>query len=121
MFSLEQKKFIAGEVEKTLLSLHHPEMPESNPKFALRVDGAESWSWAEIKPNWTFNEANKPGINVHNELVAANMRIEQILLLYQQAVNKIDDLLEYRYQSMTPEEIKKTIMSYIDTIAEKLK
>lgn len=74
MFSLEQKKFIAAEVEKILLSLNHPEMPKINPAFTLHIDGAESWSWADIKPNWTFNEDSKPGINVHNEITAAMMK-----------------------------------------------
>lgn len=70
MFSMEQKKHIAGEVEKLLLSLDHPEMPKERPVFTLHVDGLESWSWAEIKPNWTFNAANPPGVNPWNEAQA---------------------------------------------------
>jgi len=72
MFSMEQKKQIAAAVEKTLLSFNHPEMPTEKPKFHLRVDGKESWSWAEIEPNWTF-ENREPGINPHNERVAEQM------------------------------------------------
>ena len=72
MFSMEQKKQIAAAVEKTLLSFNHPEMPTEKPKFHLRVDGKESWSWAEIEPNWTF-ENREPGINHHNERVAEQM------------------------------------------------
>jgi hypothetical protein len=70
MFSMEQKKLIAEEIEKLLLSFKHPEMPTEKPSFSLHIDGKESWSWADIKPNWTFNENNKPSINPFNEVVA---------------------------------------------------
>ena len=58
MFSLKEKQYIANQIEKLLLSLKHPEMPKKEPKFTLKVDGKESWSWAEIKPNWTFGIDN---------------------------------------------------------------
>lgn len=67
MFSMSQKKQIAEKVEELLLSFKHPEMPKEKPRFHLRVEGAESWSWAEIKPNWTFSEETPPGINPFNE------------------------------------------------------
>jgi len=67
MFSMKQKQHIAEKVEELLLSFSHPEMPTEKPDFFLRVNGKEEWSWAEIKPNWTFNENNKPGINPFNE------------------------------------------------------
>jgi hypothetical protein len=70
MFSLDQKKQIAAKVEETILSFNHPEMPTEKPDFTLNIKGKESWSWAEIKPNWTFNESNQPGINPHNEAQA---------------------------------------------------
>lgn len=73
MFSMEQKQKISAEVEKLLLSFNHPEMPKEKPKFALRVDGKERWSWADISPNWTFDKENKPGMNPHNEVVAKEM------------------------------------------------
>ncbi len=66
MFSTEEKKQIAAAVEKVLLDLKHPEMPTERPKFSLRVDGKEDWSWALIEPNWTF-EAKPPGVNPWNE------------------------------------------------------
>ena len=74
MFSLDQKKEISEAVEKVLLSFNHPEMPTENPDFTLSIKGKESWSWAEIKPNWTFGEENKPGVNPHNEQVAKEMK-----------------------------------------------
>lgn len=70
MFSLSQKQQISAEVEKLILSFNHPEMPKEKPKFHLHIDGKESWSFAEIEPNWTFNENNKPGINPFNEMQA---------------------------------------------------
>lgn len=59
MFSLKEKQFIAAELEKIILSLKHPEMPTERPKFKLHIDGEQSWSWADIEPNWTF-ENRKP-------------------------------------------------------------
>lgn len=66
MFSQTEKKMIAQKVEELLLSLNHPEMPKERPMFHLRVDGKESWSWAEIAPNWTF-DGKAPGVNPWNE------------------------------------------------------
>ena len=60
MFSVKEKQFIASEIEKLLLKLDHPEMPKDKPVFYLRVEGKESWSWAEIKPNWTFGISTSP-------------------------------------------------------------
>lgn len=60
MFSLKEKQYIASQIEKIILSLEHPEMPKEKPVFTLRVEGKEDWSWAEIKPNWTFDIGNPP-------------------------------------------------------------
>lgn len=65
---MEEKKKIADTIEKLLLKLDHPEMPKEKPKFKLHVDGKESWSWADIEPNWTFKD-KKPGVNPWNEQV----------------------------------------------------
>lgn len=70
MFSCQQKEKIASEIEKLLLSFNHPEMPNEKPMFRLGVLGKESWSWAQIDPNWTFNDNNKPEINPFNEMMA---------------------------------------------------
>lgn len=67
MFSKEEKQKIAKGVEKLLLGLNHPEMPKEKPKFKLHVDGKESWSWADIEPNWTY-EDKEPSINPWNEV-----------------------------------------------------
>ena len=62
MFSLNEKKIIAEGVEKLLLNLNHPEMPKQRPIFDLHVAGKESWSWADIKPNWIY-ENKEPSIS----------------------------------------------------------
>jgi hypothetical protein len=37
MFSIAEKKMIAGKIEELLLALKHPEMPIEKPKFSLHV------------------------------------------------------------------------------------
>jgi len=68
MFSIKEKQYIAGQIEKLLLGLDHPEMPKEKPMFTLHIDGKESWSWADIKPNWTFGIDNPPQVNPFNEI-----------------------------------------------------
>jgi hypothetical protein len=68
MFSVKEKQYIAREVEKLLLGLNHPEMPKENAGFTLMVVGKEGWSFAEIKPNWTFTVDNPPKVNPFNEV-----------------------------------------------------
>ena len=67
MFSLRQKREIAGAVQKILRNTAHPELPAGEIQFILHVDGAESWSWADIRNNGAV--AN-PGVNPHNEAQA---------------------------------------------------
>ena len=74
MFSMKEKQFIASEIEKILLKLDHPEMPKEKPQFFLKVVGKEDWSWADIEPNWKFNDKNKPGVNPFNEVARDILR-----------------------------------------------
>lgn len=68
MFSMAEKRKIADAVEKVILDLKHPEMPGEKPKFHLHIDGKEGWSFADIKPNWIFDDGHeKAGINPFNE------------------------------------------------------
>ena len=67
MFSMKEKQMISKKIEELILSLNHPEMPKEFPVFRLKVWGKESWSWADIKPNWVFNNKN-PSINPFNEI-----------------------------------------------------
>ena len=66
MFSVAEKIEISKKIEKILLDYDHPEMPKERPEFHLKVVGKESWSWAEIDPNWYF-ENKEPGMNPFNE------------------------------------------------------
>lgn len=68
MFSSKEKQHIASKIENILLSIDHPEMPKEKPEFTLFVKGKESWSYAQIEPNWKFNEYKKPGVNFWNEI-----------------------------------------------------
>lgn len=51
MFSVRQKREISEAVQKILRATNHPELPAGEIKFRLHVDGAESWSWADIHNN----------------------------------------------------------------------
>ncbi len=64
MFSVRQKREIADAVQKVLRATNHPELPAGEISFNLHVDGAESWSWADIKNNGAVQYA---GVNPHNE------------------------------------------------------
>ncbi len=69
MFSVQQKRDISTAVQKILRDTNHPELslPEEIP-FLLHVDGAESWSWADIRNN---GAVDNPGVNPHNEHMAS--------------------------------------------------
>lgn len=64
---MKEKQKIAETIEKMLLELKHPEMPKEKPKFKLHVDGKENWSFADIEPNWVY-EDKEPGVNPFNEV-----------------------------------------------------
>ena len=64
MFSVNQKRSIAEAVQKILRETNHPELPDGEIKFHLHVEGAESWSWADIKNNGVVDN---PTVNPWNE------------------------------------------------------
>jgi len=64
MFSLKQKRKISDVIQKILKETNHPELPEGEINFRLHVDGAESWSWADICNN---GSVQNPKINSWNE------------------------------------------------------
>lgn len=64
MFSVRQKREIADKVQGILKDTLHPELPEGEIKFLLHVDGAESWSWADIRNN---GAVESPSVNPWNE------------------------------------------------------
>ena len=67
MFSMQQKRDISDAVQQILRATDHPELPDGEITFNLHVDGAESWSWADIGNNGAHGN---PGVNPHNELMA---------------------------------------------------
>jgi hypothetical protein len=64
MFSVQQKRDIADAVQAVLRATNHPELPTGEIQFSLHVDGAESWSWADIQNN---GAVTTPDVNPHNE------------------------------------------------------
>ena len=66
MFSVRQKREISKQVQRLLRETGHPELPEGNIHFTLRVEGAEPWSWAEIKDN---GSVPNPVWNPWNEMM----------------------------------------------------
>ena len=64
MFSVRQKREIAEAVQRILRDTRHPELPEGEISFYLHVDGAESWSWADIRNNGAVSD---PEVNPWNE------------------------------------------------------
>jgi len=68
MFSVQQKRQIADAVQNILRATNHPELPAGEINFALHVDGAESWSWADIRNN---GAVAVPDVNLWNEAQAA--------------------------------------------------
>lgn len=64
MFSVAQKRHISQQVQDILRATNHPELPGGEIQFKLRVDGAEAWSWADVKNN---GAVPTPTVNPHNE------------------------------------------------------
>lgn len=64
MFSMRQKREIADAVQKILRDTNHPELPKGEIQFNLHVEGAEEWSWADIRNNGVVIN---PDVNPWNE------------------------------------------------------
>jgi len=75
MFSVRQKRNISEAVQKILRETNHPELPKSEIHFLLHVDGAESWSWADIQNN---GKVSDPDINIWNEQQDPIKRIAEV-------------------------------------------
>ena len=68
MFSVRQKREIADKVQAILRETQHPELPAGEIQFRLMVQGAEGWSWADIRNNGAVTD---PSVNPHNEAMDA--------------------------------------------------
>jgi len=51
MFSPKLKSIIADKIQVILQETAHDELPDGEIQFILHVDGAEGWSWANIRNN----------------------------------------------------------------------
>jgi hypothetical protein len=51
MFNAKQKQEIARKVQEVLRATGNAELPKGEIRFNLYVDGAKSWSWANILNN----------------------------------------------------------------------
>jgi hypothetical protein len=71
MFSVEQKREISEKVQQILRDTKHPELSKDEIRFRLLVEGAEPWSWADIRNN---GAVPNPDVNPHNERVAQEMQ-----------------------------------------------
>lgn len=67
MFSISEKRFISDAVQKILRATNHPELPSGEINFLLHVDGAEPWSWADIKNNGAITNPENTA-NIWNEV-----------------------------------------------------
>ncbi len=65
MFSCSQKRDISNDIQAILRDTNHPELPDGEIKFKIHIEGAESWSWADIENN---GAVTNPGINPFNEM-----------------------------------------------------
>lgn len=66
MFSVSQKRAISDAVQKILRDTNHPELPNGEIQFSLHVDGAQRWSWADIRNN---GAVTNPNLNPWNEMM----------------------------------------------------
>jgi hypothetical protein len=73
VFSVRQKREIAEKVQAILRETGHPELPNGEISFLLHVDGAEHWSWADIRNN---GAVENPGVNPWNEVQAVETEKE---------------------------------------------
>lgn len=55
MLSAKVKAEIATKVQEILQSVNNDELPNGEINFLLHVDGAASWSWANIRNNSRYN------------------------------------------------------------------
>jgi len=51
MFSTNQKRQIADQVQALLRATNHSELPIGEIEFTLHVKGNQFWSWADIQNN----------------------------------------------------------------------
>ncbi len=71
MFSPRLKREIAEKVQGILRETNHPELPAGEINFLLHVDGAEAWSWANIRNHKACQNNIPPAALIRNTSVIA--------------------------------------------------
>jgi len=64
MFSMTQKREISEKIQQILRATNHPELPTGEIQFEIHINGAEAWSWADIRNN---GAVDNPSTNPWNE------------------------------------------------------
>ncbi len=112
MFSVQQKRDIADAVQKILRATNHPELPRETAhatgevRFRLHVDGAESWSFADIENNGAVGD---PGVNPHNELMDS-LPPEEARGLLDVAKKITESPPRHQVEDYVPEEFLKEVL-----------
>jgi len=65
MFSVQEKRAISESIQKILRETNHPELPDGEIQFLIKVAGSESWSYAYIENNGAVTD---PGVNPLNKI-----------------------------------------------------
>lgn len=68
MFTPQQKQEIAKKVQHAIQQTLNDELPKGEINFILHVDGAEDWSWANIRNN-SMRNVPVPDVLVRNMTV----------------------------------------------------
>ncbi len=75
MFSVQQKREIADKIQQILRDTNHPELPKGEIEFNIHIEGASTWSWADIQNN---GAVDNPTTNPFNEIVANKMKTNKL-------------------------------------------
>lgn len=65
MLSPKQKQYISMKVQEILQEIEDDELPNGEVQFILHVDGAEDWSWANIR-NMSARDVPVPRALIQN-------------------------------------------------------
>jgi len=103
MFSVKQKREIADKIQTILRETNHPELPSGEINFCIHIDGAENWSWSDIKNN---GKIINPSINPHNE-AAMNKNVNLMAVSLTPQTTIIDD-----YNRTDPNSLLKDCMKH---------
>lgn len=76
MFSSQQKQEIAAKVQHAIQQTLNDKLPIGEVNFILHVDGAENWSWANIRNN-SARDVPVPDVLMQNMSASNTARTRQ--------------------------------------------